>query len=71
MPHLRRMPSFGARCAELRVDDAETARSWRVAVRIDVDAVVLVEIFEKRTQQTPKAVVERVAARLRAYDRGE
>ena len=41
------MPSVGARCHELQVRDEEA--SWRVLYRIDEDAIVLPEVFSKKT----------------------
>jgi phage-related protein len=36
--------------------------------RIDADAIVLLEVFDKKTEQTPKAVIEVCQLRLRHYD---
>lgn len=36
--------------------------------RIDTDAIVIVDVFSKKTRQTPPRVVERCKARLRRYD---
>jgi phage-related protein len=66
MPHLRPMPSLGARCFELRIQDARSV--WHVVMRIDEDAIVIAEIFRKTTQQTPVAVIERCRQGLRRYD---
>lgn len=66
MPHSRPMPSIGSRCHELRIVDEN--RTWRMIYRIDADAIVIAEVFGKTTQQTPKAVIDRCKARLRAYD---
>jgi len=68
MPHCRPMPAIGPRCHELRVVDAGV--SWRIVVRVDEDAVVIVEIFAKRTRATPKAVLQACKTRLRGYDDG-
>src|SRR3990170_3370255 len=47
MPHSRPMPAIGARCHELRVvDERET---WRIIYRVDADAIVIVEVFAKKT----------------------
>jgi phage-related protein len=46
MPHSRPMSSIGRRCHELRVPDEKV--SWRVVYRIDVDAIVIVEVFSKK-----------------------
>jgi phage-related protein len=66
LPHSRPMPSIGPHCQELRIPD--TAATWRIVYRIDPDAIVLVEVFSKKTRQTPQFVVENCRRRLRAYD---
>ena len=66
MPHSRPMPSIGARCHELRIRDQH--QNWRIVYRIDVDAIVIVEIFAKKSGATPKKVIDTCKARLRAYD---
>ena len=48
MPHSRPLPSIGPRCAELRVRDAE--HNWRIIYRLDDDAVIVVDVFPKKTQ---------------------
>ena len=66
MPHARPMPSIGPRCQELRIQDRN--QTWRIIVRIDSDAVVLAEVFPKKSRATPKAVINTCQRRLRAYD---
>ena len=66
MPHSRPMPSIGARCHELRVRDRD--QNWRIMYRIDFDAIVIVEIFAKKSGATPRKVIDTCQARLRAYD---
>lgn len=66
MPASRPMPSVGARCHELRVND-ETA-TWRLIYRIDRDAIVVLEVFSKKTTATPKAVIDASKRRLKHYD---
>jgi len=66
LPCSRPMPSIGTRCHELRIDDREHA--WRIIYRIDADAIVVVDVFSKKTQETPVAVIDRCKARLRRYD---
>ena len=68
MPHSRPMPSIGTRCHELRIPDDKA--SWRVVYRIDRDAIVLLEVFSKKTGKTPNAIIERCKKRLRDYDNG-
>jgi len=66
LPHSRPMPAIGARCHELRIDDEN--KIWRIVYRIDPDAIVLLEVFEKKTQKTPKQVMENCRRRIRLYD---
>ena len=66
MPHSRPMPSVGERCHELRVTDADG--TWRLIYRIDSDAIVIIEIFRKKTNKTPKEVLGRCQKRLERYD---
>ena len=66
MPLSRPMPSIGPRCAELRIVD-ETV-TWRIVYRMDSDAVLVADVFAKKTQATPKAVIEICKKRLRHYD---
>ena len=67
MPHSRVMPSVGSRCHELRINDRE--QTWRVIYRVDPDAVVILEVFSKKSRTTPDDVVQTCRRRLAAYDR--
>jgi phage-related protein len=66
LPHSRPMPSIGPHCHELRIND--TTGTWRIIYRIDPDAIVIAEVFEKKTPQTPRRVIELCQQRLRRYD---
>jgi len=66
MPHSRPMPEIGRRCYELRIVDGE--HTWRIIYRVDPDAIVIVEVFSKKTRKTPTNVIERCKQRLRGYD---
>ena len=66
MPHSRPMPEIGRRCHELRIRDESAL--WRVIYRVDEDAIVIAEVFGKKTPQTPKSVVNICKQRLRDYD---
>jgi phage-related protein len=66
MPHSRPMPGIGPGCHEMRVRDA--GHSWRLVYRVDRDAIVIAEVFDKKTRQTPREVLEACRRRLRAYD---
>jgi phage-related protein len=47
------------------VDEGVT---WRIIGRLDPDAVVIVEVFRKKTRQTPGQVIAECRRRLRQYD---
>lgn len=66
MPHSRPMPSIGPRCHELRVRDRDL--NWRIFYRIDVDAIVIADVFAKKTQATPDDILRQCRKRLRRYD---
>ena len=66
LPWSRPMTSIGPRCHELRIADEKA--SWRILYRIDSDAIVIVEVFRKKTRKTPGAVIEICKRRLRNYD---
>jgi phage-related protein len=66
MPHSRPMPVIGERCHELRVVDVD--QTWRIIYRIDSDAIVILDVFSKKTRTTPQSVINRSRKRLREYD---
>jgi phage-related protein len=65
-PSSRPMPSIGKRCHELRVVDANV--TWRLVYRIDGDAIVISNVFKKKTETTPKSVIDACRQRYREYD---
>ena len=67
MPHSRAMPSIGPRRCELRIPDRD--QTWRIIYRIDPDAIVIVDVFSKKTRQTAVSVIENCQRRLKGYDR--
>lgn len=66
MPHSRPLPVIGRRCHELRIVDVDA--TWRIVYRIDPDAIVIAEVFSKRTRRMPKAVIDSCRRRLAVYD---
>jgi phage-related protein len=66
LPHSRPMPAIAARCHELRIIDEGS--TWRIVYRIDPDAIVVLEVFQKVTRETPEHVKQRCRSRARAYD---
>jgi len=66
MPQSRLMPSIGSRCHELRINDEN--KTWRIIYKIDSDAIVILEVFEKKTNQTPKQIIEVCQRRIKLYE---
>lgn len=66
LPHSRPMPTIGRRCHELRVNDKNV--TWRIVYRTDRDAIVILEVFDKKTNQTPKSIIDTCKNRLKDYD---
>ena len=65
-PHSKPMPTVGKLCHELRVLDARG--NWRLIYRVEPDAIVILEVFSKKTQKTPALVIENCRARLKEYE---
>lgn len=66
LPHSRPMPTIGRHCHELRVNDED--QTWRVIYRIDPDAILITEVFSKKTKETPLPVIKTSKKRLATYD---
>ena len=66
MPQSRPMPSIGSHCHELRIVDADT--TWRIIYRIDSDAVLILEVFSKKTRKTPQNIIDACQRRIKNYD---
>ena len=66
LPHSRPMPSIGSRCHELRINDKN--KTWRIVYRIDNDAIIILDVFEKKTQRTPTEVIDNCKRRIRLYE---
>jgi phage-related protein len=66
MPDSRPMPAIGPRCHELRLRDG--GGIWRLIYRIDADAIVILDVFQKKTPKTPQRVLDACRQRLRDYE---
>lgn len=66
MPQAEPLPDVGKRCSVLRVRDA--GHNWRIIYRIDRDAVLILEVYVKKTPKIPHEVIERWQDRLKRYD---
>jgi phage-related protein len=67
MPASRPMPMIGSNCHELRIDDGGV--TWRIVYHVDTDAIVILDVFQKKSRTMPKQVIEVTRKRLRAYQR--
>jgi phage-related protein len=65
LPQSRPMPTIGVRCHELRITDRDGI--WRIIYRIEPDAIVILEVFAKKTQTTPVPVIQQCKLRLARY----
>jgi len=68
LPQSRPLPIIGKNCHELRIADKDS--TWRIVYRIDSDAVIILEIFKKKTKETPRLVIETCKQRIKDYDNG-
>lgn len=66
LPQSRPMLSIGARCHELRIIDKDG--TWRIVYRVDKDAIVILEVFAKKSRQTPKKIIDTCKKRITEYD---
>jgi len=66
MPQAENLPIVGARCGALRVRDK--GHNWRIMFRVDADAVLVLEVYPKKTRKIPDEVLDRCQRRLRQYD---
>ena len=67
LPFVRPMPVIAAHCYELRIRDEN--KNWRILYRMEADAIVILEVFEKKTRVTSNAVIENCRRRLQEYKR--
>jgi phage-related protein len=65
MPQSEPLPNVGPRCGAL-VRDAE--HNWRIMYRVDSDAVLILEVYSKKTRKIPDEVIKRSKDRLKRYD---
>ncbi len=65
MPDSRPMPSIGKNCHELRINDQN--KTWRIIYFIDDEAIVILDVFAKKSQKTPSEVIDVCKKRLTLY----
>lgn len=67
LPHSRPMPDIGPRCHELRIVDRTV--TWRILYHLALDAVVILDVFTKKSATTPDAVSAACRQRLAEFQR--
>ncbi len=67
MPDSRPMTSIGKGCHELRIKDID--KTWRIIYCIDEDAIVILEVFAKKSQKTSRKIINVCKQRLAHYKR--
>ncbi|MDG5767297.1 type II toxin-antitoxin system RelE/ParE family toxin [Balneolales bacterium ANBcel1] len=65
LPLSRPVPGIGQNCHELRITDKD--KTWRIVYYLEIDSVVILDVFAKKTQKTPSDVLERCKRRLALY----
>lgn len=65
LPVSRPMPDIGVACHELRVVDGSV--NWRIMYHIASDAIVILDVFQKKTAATPTHVIQDCRRRLAAF----
>jgi phage-related protein len=69
MPHAEPVSSAGPRCGALRVRDGD--HNWRIMYCVDADAIVILEVYAKKSTKIPNEVIDRCKKRLKAYDQAK
>ena len=67
LPHSRPMADIGAGCHELRIVDGSV--NWRIMYHIAQDAIVILDVFAKKTAATPKSAITECHKRLAEFQR--
>jgi phage-related protein len=66
MPQAEALPIVGPRCGALRVRD--TGHNWRIMYRVDSDAILVLEVYQKKSPKIPDDVIDRCQQRMKRYD---
>lgn len=65
LPYSRPIPMIGRQCHELRIRDEN--QIWRIVYAIEPDAIVILEVFSKKTRAMPKSAINSARRRLMLY----
>ncbi len=62
LPHSRPLPVIGRNVHELRVNDQN--QTWRLIYHLAPEAVVILKVFPKKTNQIPQQIIQICQQRL-------
>jgi phage-related protein len=65
-PLAERLSIVGQHCGAIRVRDAQ--HNWRIMYRVDETVVLVVDVYDKKTEKIPDQVISRCKKRLQKYD---
>lgn len=65
-PQAEPLNIVGPRCGALRIRDAQ--HNWRIMYRIDPTVIVVIDVYDKKTQKIPDEVIYRCKKRLQIHD---
>jgi phage-related protein len=65
LPSSRPMPAVAAGCHELRIVDRD--QTWRIVYHIAPDAVVILDVFSRKSAATPPSVITECRKRVETF----
>ena len=66
MPQAEPLPIVGPRCGAIRVRDGD--HNWRIMYRVDLDSILVLDVYTKKKRTIPQEVIDRCKKRLKHYD---
>ncbi len=67
LPVSRPMPDIGPGCHELRIVDGQV--NWRIIYHVAAEAIVILDVSQKKTRATPQRVITECQRRLAEFQR--
>ena len=66
LPQSRPLPNVGVGCNELSINDDQN--TWRIVYKIYIDAILILEIFIKKSNTTQKFIINACKERIKRYE---
>ena len=67
MPHSKPLPNIGKNCHELRIKDEGIF--WRINYKIESDAILILEVYDKKSNKIPKKIISACKERIKLYNK--